>query len=174
MMESLEHALKRGAPIFGEMIGYDTKSDAYHANASHPEGAGGALTMKSALANAGISTDEVDIISAHATSTKVGDISEANAIEQVFKERAETIPVIANKSALGHSQGAAGAMEAIALLKALEEGVIPPTINIDELDPQIKLNVVTQKAINKNLNIGISNSFGFGGHCSTIVLKKYS
>jgi 3-oxoacyl-[acyl-carrier-protein] synthase II len=173
ILESLEHALKRDAPIIGEIIGYGSNSDAFHIVASHPEGKGGSLAMKNALSDAGITIDKVDIISAHATSTKVGDISETIAIHNLFKERTERIPVVANKSALGHSQGAAGAMEAIALLKTLEENVIPPTININTLDPEVKLNIVTKQDSNKNLNIGISNSFGFGGHCSVIVLRKY-
>ncbi|MFB5678195.1 beta-ketoacyl-ACP synthase II [Paenibacillus terreus] len=173
ILESLEHALKRGAPILGEIIGYGSNSDAYNIVASHPEGKGGSLAMKNALSDAGITTDEVDIISAHATSTKVGDISESIAIQRLFQERTAKIPVVANKSTIGHSQGAAGAMQAIALLKTLEEGIIPPTINVDHLDPEIKLNVVTKQENNKNLNIGISNSFGFGGHCAVIVLKKY-
>ncbi|MGG4046139.1 beta-ketoacyl-ACP synthase II [Paenibacillus favisporus] len=173
ILESLEHALMRDAPIFGEIIGYASNSDAYHQIASHPEGKGAFLAMRNALLNAGITIDEVDVINAHATSTKVGDISETMAINKLFKERAEKIPVSANKSTTGHLLGAAGAAEAIALLKTLEEDLIPPTINVENLDPKVNLNIVTKKESIKNLNIGLSNSFGFGGHSSVIVLRKY-
>ncbi len=173
ILESLEHALKRDAPIIGEMVGYALNSDAYHPIASHPEGIGAFLAMRNALLNAGITIDEVDIISAHATSTKVGDISETMAITKLFKERAEEIPVVANKSTIGHLLGAAGGVEAIALLKTLEENIIPPTININHLDPKVNLNIVREKENNATLNIGLSNSFGFGGSSAVIVFRKY-
>lgn len=125
------------------------------------------------MINAGITIDEVDIISAHATSTKVGDISETMAINKLFKKRAEEIPVVANKSTIGHLLGAAGGVEAIALLKTLEENTIPPTININHLDPKVNLNIVREKENHATLNIGLSNSFGFGGSSAVIVLRKY-
>lgn len=173
ILESLEHALKRDVPIIGEIVGYASNSDAYHQIASHPEGRGAFLAMKNALLNAGITIDEVDIISAHATSTKLGDISEAIAINKLFKAQTEKIPVVANKSTTGHLLGAAGAAEAIALLKTLEKEIIPPTINIENLDPKVNLNIVTKQESDINLNIGLSNSFGFGGHSAVTVFKKY-
>lgn len=173
ILESLEHALKRGAPIIGEMIGYASNSDAYHHVASHPEGTGAFLAMKNALNNAGITFEEVDVISAHATSTRAGDLSETIAINRLFNERAEEIPVVAIKSTLGHLLGAAGGVQAIALLKTLEERIIPPTINLHNLDPKVNLNIVIKQEKDKMLNIGLSNSFGFGGHNSVLVLKKY-
>lgn len=173
VLESLEHALQRNALILCEVIGYGASSDAHHMVASHPEGKGAYLAMKNALIKANISTDEVDIISAHATSTQVGDISETIAIKRLFGDYAYQIPVTANKSMLGHMLGAAGGVEAIALVKSLQEGIVPPTINIENQDPDCDLDYVSQGARKIPLSIGISNSFGFGGHNSAIVLKRY-
>ncbi|MFB6468066.1 beta-ketoacyl-ACP synthase II [Cytobacillus sp. Hz8] len=173
VLESLEHAIKRNAPIYAEVIGYGASSDAYNMVASHPEGRGALTAMKKALAKAALSTDEIDVISAHATSTGVGDISETLAIKQLFGERAYQIPITANKSMLGHMLGAAGGVEAIALVKSLETGVIPPTINLEKPDSECDLDYVSDGARKTTLNIGLSNSFGFGGHNSAIVLKKY-
>lgn len=173
VLESLEHAIKRNAPIYAEVIGYGASSDAYNMVASHPEGRGALTAMKKALAKAALSTDEIDVISAHATSTGVGDISETLAIKQLFGERAYQIPITANKSMLGHMLGAAGGVEAIALVKSLETGVIPPTINLEKADSECDLDYVSDGARKTTLNIGLSNSFGFGGHNSAIVLKKY-
>lgn len=130
--------------------------------------------MKSALNKANIAANEVDVISAHATSTYVGDISETLAIKKLFGSDAYQVPITANKSMLGHMLGAAGAVEAIALVKSLIQGVVPPTINLETADPECDLNYVSEDARKAVLNIGISNSFGFGGHNSTIVLKKYN
>lgn len=173
VLESLEHALKRGATIYGEVIGYGASSDAYHMVAPHPEGAGAYLAMKNALQNAGISSEEVDVISAHATSTLAGDRAETLAIKKMFGERAYQIPVTANKSMLGHMFGAAGGVEAIALVKSLNEGIIPATINLDQADPECDLDYVPNVARRAELTIGLSNSFGFGGHNAVIVLKRY-
>jgi 3-oxoacyl-[acyl-carrier-protein] synthase II len=173
VLESLKHALKRGATIFGEVIGYGASSDAYHMVAPHPEGAGAYLAMKNALRNAGISSEEVDVISAHATSTLAGDRAETLAIKKMFGERAYQIPVTANKSMLGHMFGAAGGVEAIALVKTLNEGIIPATINLDQVDPECDLDYVPNVARRAELTIGLSNSFGFGGHNAVIVLKRY-
>ncbi|MDN3019062.1 beta-ketoacyl-ACP synthase II [Paenibacillus sp. BSR1-1] len=173
VLESLEHAVKRNAPILCEVIGYGASSDAHHMVASHPEGKGAYLAMRNALRKANISTDDVDVISAHATSTPVGDRSETMAIKSLFGERAYQIPVTANKSMTGHMLGAAGGVEAIALVKTLQQGIVPPTINLVTADPECDLDYVAEGARKLPLSIGLSNSFGFGGHNSAIVLKRY-
>ncbi|MGA4462435.1 beta-ketoacyl-ACP synthase II [Bacillus bombysepticus] len=173
ILESLSHALHREAKIYAEVVGYGASSDAYHIVATHPEGKGAYLAMRSALKNANISPEEVDVISAHATSTKVGDISETMAIKQLFGKQAYQIPVTANKSMLGHMLGAAGGVEAIALAMSLKEGTVPPTINLENLDPLCDLDYVPSVARQVKINIGLSNSFGFGGHNAAIVLKRY-
>ncbi|MGG0726658.1 beta-ketoacyl-ACP synthase II [Bacillus paramycoides] len=173
ILESLSHALHREAKIYAEVIGYGASSDAHHIVATHPEGKGAYLAMKSALKNANISPEEIDVISAHATSTKVGDISETMAIKQLFGKQAYQIPVTANKSMLGHMLGAAGGVEAIALAMSLKEGIIPPTINLGNPDPLCDLDYVPSIARQAKINTGLSNSFGFGGHNAAIVLRKY-
>jgi 3-oxoacyl-[acyl-carrier-protein] synthase II len=173
VLESLNHALNRGAHIYGEVIGYGASSDAYHMVAPHPEGAGAYLAMKNALRNAGIAAEEVDVISAHATSTLAGDRAETLAIKKMFGEHAYKIPVTANKSMLGHMFGAAGGVEAIALVKTLNEGIIPATINLEQADPECDLDYVPNIARKAKLTIGLSNSFGFGGHNAVIVLKRF-
>ncbi|WDF49031.1 beta-ketoacyl-ACP synthase II [Paenibacillus sp. KACC 21273] len=173
ILESLSHALARQATIYAEVIGYGASSDAYHMVATHPEGRGAHQAMKSALRNAGITPEQVDVISAHATSTGVGDRSETYAIKQLFGEQAYQIPVTANKSMLGHMLGAAGGAEAIALVQMLREGIIPPTINLQQPDDDCDLDYVPDVARKADLQIGLSNSFGFGGHNAVIVLKKY-
>ncbi|TCJ02043.1 beta-ketoacyl-ACP synthase II [Cytobacillus praedii] len=173
ILESLSHALSREAKIYAEIIGYGASSDAHHIVATHPEGKGAYLAMRSALKNANLSPDEIDVISAHATSTKVGDISETMAIKQLFGKQAYQIPVTANKSMLGHMLGAAGGVEAIALAMSLKNGIIPPTINLEKPDPLCDLDYVSSGARQVKINTGLSNSFGFGGHNAAIVLKKY-
>ncbi|MGE7938977.1 beta-ketoacyl-ACP synthase II [Bacillus paramycoides] len=173
ILESLSHALRREAKIYAEVIGYGASSDAHHIVATHPEGKGAYLAMRSALNNANISSEEIDVISAHATSTKVGDISETLAIKQLFGKQAYQIPVTANKSMLGHMLGAAGGVEAIALAMSLKEEIVPPTINLENPDPLCDLDYVPSVARQVKINIGLSNSFGFGGHNAAIVLKKY-
>jgi len=173
VLESLEHALSRNAPIICEVIGYGASSDAYHMVASHPEGIGAYSAMKNALRKASITTSDVDVMSAHATSTKVGDMSETLAIKKLFGADAHRIPVTANKSMLGHMLGAAGGAEAIALAKTLQHQLIPPTINLQNPDADCDLDYVANRAREKVMSIGLSNSFGFGGHNSAIVLKKY-
>lgn len=173
VLESLSHALKRNARIYAEVIGYGASSDAYHMVATHPEGIGPYRAMKWALQEAGVQPAEVDVISAHATSTEIGDRSETLAIKRLFGDEAYRIPVTANKSMIGHMFGAAGGVEAIALTKSLQEGILLPTINQEERDPVCDLDYVPNKARAANLRIGISNSFGFGGHNAVIVLKSY-
>ncbi|WP_342422941.1 beta-ketoacyl-ACP synthase II [Paenibacillus sp. FSL E2-0178] len=173
ILESLSHALQRNAVIYGEVTGYGASSDAYHMVATHPEGIGAYQAMKLALREAGIAPAEVDVISAHATSTIVGDRSETMAIKKLFGEDAYRIPVTANKSMTGHALGAAGGLEAIALLKSMQEGLIPPTINLEQPDELCDLDYVPNHARQADLKIGISNSFGFGGHNAVIVLRRY-
>lgn len=173
ILESLTHALRRNAVILGEVIGYGASSDAYHMVATPADGHGAARAMKLALAEAHLSSDQIDVISAHATSTEIGDRSETAAIKQVFGPDAYRIPVTANKSMTGHMLGASGGAEAIALVKSLQEGIIPPTINLDTPDPACDLDYVPNEARRADLRIGMSNSFGFGGHNSAIVMKKF-
>ncbi|NGZ75764.1 beta-ketoacyl-ACP synthase II [Saccharibacillus alkalitolerans] len=173
VLESLSHALNRGADILGEVIGYGASSDAYHMVATPEDGSGAARAMKLALKEAGVAPSEIDVISAHATSTVLGDRSETAAIKSVFGADAYRIPVTANKSMTGHMLGASGAVEAIALVKSLQTGLIPPTINLKNPDPLCDLDYTADEAREANLRIGISNSFGFGGHNSAIVLKRY-
>ncbi|NIK77780.1 3-oxoacyl-[acyl-carrier-protein] synthase II [Paenibacillus castaneae] len=174
VLESLSHALRRKAKIYAEVIGYGASSDAYHMVATHPEGQGAYRAMKLALNEAKIQPSQVDVISAHATSTELGDKSETAAIKKLFGQDAYRIPVTANKSMTGHMFGAAGGVEAIALVKSLQNGIIPPTINQHEKDEACDLDYVPNVARKADLTIGMSNSFGFGGHNAVIVLKKYS
>jgi len=173
VLESLSHALRRGAKIYAEVIGYGASSDAYHMVATHPEGDGAYRAMKLAIQTAGIRPDQVDVISAHATGTELGDKSETAAIRRLFGREAYRIPVTANKSMTGHMFGAAGGAEAIALAKSLQTGIVPPTINLDECGEGCDLDYVPNKARAADLEIGMSNSFGFGGHNAVIILKKY-
>ncbi|MBD0408723.1 beta-ketoacyl-ACP synthase II [Bacillus sp. 1021] len=173
VLESLDSAISRNAPILCEVLGYGASSDAYHMVASHPEGTGAYLAMKNALKKANVSAEDIDIVSAHATSTKAGDLSETLAIKKLFGELAYDIPVTANKSMLGHMLGAAGGVEAIALTESLRHGIIPPTINLQNSDSACDLDYVSDGPRHQSLTIGLSNSFGFGGHNSAIVLKTY-
>jgi 3-oxoacyl-[acyl-carrier-protein] synthase II len=174
VLESLTHASRRNARIYAEVIGYGASSDAYHMVATHPEGIGAYQAMKMAIHEAGVRPEEVDVISAHATSTEIGDRSETLAIKKLFGEHAYRIPITANKSMTGHLLGASSAVEAIALVKSLQQSIIPPTINQEQPDPVCNLDYVPNEAREANLNIGLSNSFGFGGHNAVIVLKNYN
>lgn len=176
MIEELDHALKRGAKIYCELAGYGAASDAYHVAATHPEGLGAILAMKDALADAGLTPNEVSYINAHATSTPVGDISECKAIEEVFRQSINRIQISATKSMTGHLLGAAGAIEAIACIKSIECNVIPPTINLHETDPEInpQLNLTPLKAQEREVSVALNNTFGFGGHTSTTIFKKFN
>ncbi|WP_405176430.1 beta-ketoacyl-ACP synthase II [Paenibacillus sp. FSL H8-0261] len=173
ILESLSHAQRRNAKIHGEVIGYGASSDAYHMVATHPEGIGAYQAMKLALNEANLQPKEVDVISAHATSTVVGDRSETLAIKKLFGDQAYQIPVTANKSMTGHALGAAGGLEAIALIKSIQEGIIPPTINQEVKDSICDLDYVPNIARKSDLTIGMSNSFGFGGHNAVIVIRKF-
>jgi 3-oxoacyl-[acyl-carrier-protein] synthase II len=173
VLESLEHALRRGARIHAEIVGYGASSDAYHMVATDPEGDGAYRAMKEAVADAGLAPDEIDTINAHATGTQLGDVSETKAIKRLLGGKAYGIPVTANKSMTGHTLGAAGGIEAVALIKTIQEGVIPPTINLDHPDPECDLDYVPNRARKAEVRTGLSNSFGFGGHNAVIVLRKY-
>jgi 3-oxoacyl-[acyl-carrier-protein] synthase II len=176
ILEEYEHAKKRGAKIYAEVIGGGMSADAYHITAPHPEGAGIIKVMLNALEEAGIKPSEVDYVNTHGTSTPLGDIGEIRAIQRVFGEDAYKLNISSTKSMTGHLLGAAGAIESIACIMAINESVIPPTINHftddDDLDP--KLNLTFNKAQNRTVNIALSNTFGFGGHNFSIILKKVS
>jgi len=175
VLEELEHAKRRGATIYAEIIGSGMSADAYHITAPHPEGHGAALVMKNALADAGISPGDVDYINVHGTATPLGDIAESLAIKKVFGDHAYKLNISSTKSMTGHLLGAAGAVELIASIIAIKESLIPPTINHFEDDPQIdpKLNFTFWEPQKRNVDIAVSNTFGFGGHNSSIVIKKF-
>ncbi|MZQ87092.1 beta-ketoacyl-ACP synthase II [Paenibacillus sp. 5J-6] len=172
VLESLEHAERRGARIHAEIVGYGSTSDAYHIVATDPEGAGAYRAMRDALADAGLAPEELDTINAHATSTPAGDLSETRAIKRLLGDRAYNVPITANKSMIGHMLGAAGGVEAVALIRTLQDGMIPPTINLENPDPACDLDYVPLVARKAELNYGLSSSFGFGGHNAVLVFKK--
>ncbi|MBD1391714.1 beta-ketoacyl-ACP synthase II [Mucilaginibacter glaciei] len=173
VLEEYEHAKARGAHIYAEVAGSAMTSDAYHITATHPEGKGAIEGMKRALHDAGLNAADIDYVNAHATSTPVGDISESKAIKAVFEDNAD-LHISATKSITGHLLGAAGAVEAIVAIKAITEGIVPPTINTETIDPEIPkgLNIVIKEAINKKINAALSNTFGFGGHNGIVIFKK--
>ena len=173
ILEELEHAVKRDAKIYGEIIGVGLSADAHHITAPHPEGAGAILSMKMALKTAGIKADDIDYINMHGTSTPLGDIGETKAIKSLFGEHAYKMNVSSTKSMTGHMLGAAGAVEGIATLLAVKNDVIPPTINFKNADPECDLNYTFNKPEEKTVNIGMSNAFGFGGHNTSVVFKKF-
>ncbi len=174
VLESLEHAQARGAKIYAEIIGYGMSGDAYHITAPEPEGRGAYQAMREALSDAGIQPEDVSYINAHGTSTDVGDKLETLAIKKTFGDHAYKLAVSSIKSMTGHMLGAAGAVEAIATVLTLREGVLPPTINYETPDPECDLDYVPNQARKQDVEIAISNSFGFGGHNAVIVLKKFS
>lgn len=173
VLESLEHALERGARVYAELAGHGLTADAHHITAPEPEGRGAAAAMAQALENAGVSKDEVGYINAHGTGTELGDVAETRAIKAVFGERAYTIPVSSTKSQIGHLMGAAGAVETVAALLAIVEGVLPPTINYEHPDPECDLDYVPNEPRPARVDVVLTNSFGFGGHNSTLVLKRF-
>jgi len=175
IVEEYEHAVKRGAKIYAEIVGVGMNGDAHHITAPHPEGAGAVKVMTMALKDAGLSTEDVDYINVHGTSTPLGDIAEPTAILKLFGEHAYKLSISSTKSMTGHLLGAAGAIEAIAAVLALGEGIIPPTINQFNMDPQIdsKLDFTFNVAKKRDIKIALSNTFGFGGHNATLIFKKY-
>ncbi|MGD8747658.1 MAG: beta-ketoacyl-ACP synthase II [Balneolaceae bacterium] len=174
VLEEYEHAKARGAHIYGEVAGAAMTADAYHMTATHPEGKGASVAMKQALEDSGLNPEDVDYLNTHATSTPVGDTSETNAIAKVFGKDPDNLYISATKSMTGHLLGAAGAIEAVASIKAINEGVIPPTINTEHIDDEIPstLNIVLKDAVERNVDVAMSNTFGFGGHNGIVVFKK--
>ncbi|WP_303917477.1 beta-ketoacyl-ACP synthase II [Draconibacterium sediminis] len=175
ILEDYEHAKQRGAKIYAEIVGAAMTSDAYHVAASHPDGEGASKAMEFALKEAGVKPEEVDYLNAHATSTPIGDISEINAIRCLFGEIPQNLKISSSKSMTGHLLGAAGAVESILCIKAIEKGIITPTINTTEIDPVIPktINIITGESVQTNVDVAITNSFGFGGHNATLVFKKW-
>lgn len=174
VLEEYEHAVRRGARIYAEFVGYGMTADAYHITAPDPDGAGAASAMAMALEDAGVTPDSIDYINAHGTSTKMGDIAELKAILSVFGEAAYKLNISSTKSMTGHLLGAAGAIEAIATIHAIQDGIIPPTINFAEEDPEIdyRLNLTLNKAQKRQVRYALSNNFGFGGQNVCLVFKK--
>lgn len=173
ILESLEHALNRNARIYGEIVGYGTTCDAHHITSPAPEGEGGGRAMKTAVADAGLSLSDVDYINAHGTSTYYNDVNESAAIKNLFGDHCSTLAVSSTKSMVGHLLGASGGVEAIACIKALEDGFLPPTINYKVPDPECTLDYVPNVGREANIKIALSNSLGFGGHNATIAFKKW-
>jgi len=175
ILEELEHAKARGAKIYAELAGAGLSADAYHLTAPHPEGLGAALVMKEALNDANMTPKDIDYINVHGTATPRGDIAEIQAIRKLFGEHAYKINISSTKSMTGHLLGAAGAAEAIASIMTIQKGIIPPTINHFVDDPEIdpKLNLTFKKAEKKEVKVALSNTFGFGGHNASIILKKF-
>ncbi|APA02163.1 MULTISPECIES: beta-ketoacyl-ACP synthase II [Bacillus] len=173
VLEELEHALARGAKIYGEIVGYGSTGDAYHITAPAQDGEGGARAMQEAIKDAGIKPEEIDYINAHGTSTYYNDKYETKAIKTVFGDHAYKLAVSSTKSMTGHLLGAAGGIEAIFSVMAIKDGIIPPTINIETPDEECDLDYVPDKAREQDVNVVLSNSLGFGGHNATLIFKKY-
>jgi 3-oxoacyl-[acyl-carrier-protein] synthase II len=173
ILEDLQFALKRKAKIYGELIGYGYTGDAYHITAPSPDGDGAVRCMKMAIRDAGLKPDDVDYINAHGTSTPLNDFTETLAIKAVFGDHAKKVPISATKSMTGHLLGAAGSTEAIFTIMAIRDGIMPPTINYEEPDPQCDLDYVPNVARRKPIKVAMSNAFGFGGTNATLVFKKF-
>ena len=174
IMESLQHAMARGAQIYAEIGGWGVSADAYHLVQPHPEGVGAAKAMQRALDSAGVSLDEIDYINAHGTSTPINDKSETIAIKRVFGEKAYNIPINSTKSMVGHSLGASGALEAIVCINSINDRIMHPTINQEEADPDCDLDYVPNVAREADLDVVMSNSFGFGGQNAALVIKRFA
>jgi len=173
LLEDLEHARKRGAPIYAEIVGFGCNADAYHITSPSPNGEGAARCMNLALKDAGLTYDQIDYINAHGTSTNANDLAETQAMKTVLKERAKKVAVSSTKSMTGHMLGAAGGVEAIFSALALKHGVLPPTINYDNPDPDCDLDYVPNVAREKSIKVAMSNSFGFGGTNATLLFRKF-
>jgi 3-oxoacyl-[acyl-carrier-protein] synthase II len=174
VLENINHARRRGADILAEIISYGATADSYHITQPLASGAGAAKAMQIALKKAGIAPGEVDYINAHGTSTQLNDVMETNAIKTVFADHAHRIPISSTKSMLGHLIGCAGAAEAAICVKVIQNGIIPPTINLTDPDPECDLDYVPHVARQAEVNTALSNSFGFGGHNSVLIIRKYS
>jgi len=174
VLEDYEHAVARNAKIYGEIVGAGMSADAYHITAPHPSGSGAIIVMKNALSDAGISEEKIDYINVHGTSTPLGDVSEMRAIHNVFKDSIYNLNISSTKSMTGHLLGAAGAIESIACLLALNNNCVPPTINLETLDPELnsKVNYTANKAQSRDLQYALCNTFGFGGHNASLIFKK--
>ncbi len=173
ILEELEHALERGATIYAEIVGYGATGDAYHLTAPAPDGEGAQRAMKRALKDAGLEPKDIQYINAHGTSTPANDFNETRAIKAVFGEHAKSVNVSSTKSATGHMLGAAGAVEAIVSAMVVGSGVIPPTINYHTPEPELDLNYTPNISVKRDVNAVLSNSFGFGGHNTTLAIKRY-
>ncbi len=173
VLEDLEHAIKRGAKIYAEIIGYGATSDSYHITSPAPEGEGGARAMKRAIEDAKIKPEEIDYINAHGTSTHLNDSLETMAIKTALGEASKKVMVSSTKGNTGHLLGGAGAIEAIFCVKAIEDSLVPPTINYKEKDEECDLDIVPNEPRKKEIKIAMSNSLGFGGHNASIIIKKY-
>jgi 3-oxoacyl-[acyl-carrier-protein] synthase II len=174
ILEELEHALKRGATIYAEIVGYGATGDAYHLTAPAPDGEGAQRAMKRALKDAGLEPKDIQYINAHGTSTPANDFNETRAIKAVFGEYAKSVNVSSTKSATGHMLGAAGAVEAVISAMVVGTGIIPPTINYHTPQPELDLNYTPNTSVKRDVNAILSNSFGFGGHNTTLAIKRYS
>jgi 3-oxoacyl-[acyl-carrier-protein] synthase II len=172
VLEEMEFARARGARVLAEVVGYGASADMHHFTAPHPEGAGAIRAMRRALKKAGIQPEDVDYVNAHGTSTKLGDVAETKALHEVFGEHAGKLAVSSTKSVHAHLLGAAGSMEAAACVLAIDRGLIPPTINLDDQDPECDLDYVANRARPATVDVAISNSFGFGGHNVTLVFRR--
>jgi 3-oxoacyl-[acyl-carrier-protein] synthase II len=173
ILEELQHALQRGTQIYAEIVGYGATGDAYHLTAPAPEGEGAQRAMKRALKDAGLEPKDIQYINAHGTSTPANDFNETRAIKAVFGDSAKTVNVSSTKSATGHMLGAAGAVEAIVSTLVVGHGIIPPTINYHHPDPELDLNYTPNVSVKRDVNAVLSNSFGFGGHNTTLAIKRY-
>ncbi|TMF31494.1 MAG: beta-ketoacyl-ACP synthase II [Chloroflexi bacterium] len=173
ILEQLDSARKRGAPIIAEIVGYGATADASHITAPDPVGAGAAQAMKRTLAKARVAPEDVSYINAHGTATQLGDVAETLAFKDIFGEAAYRIPISSTKSMLGHLLGAAGSVEAVISVKAIEEGVAPPTINLEHPDPQCDLDYIPEGARELDVKLALSNSFGFGGHNASLLFKQF-
>ena len=173
ILEELEHALGRGATIYAEIVGYGATGDAYHLTAPAPDGEGAQRAMKRALKDAGLEPKDIQYINAHGTSTPANDFNETRAIKAVFGDEAKKVNVSSTKSATGHMLGAAGAVEAVVSAMVVGTGIIPPTINYQNPDPELDLNYTPNKSVERDVNAVLSNSFGFGGHNTTLAIKRY-
>jgi 3-oxoacyl-[acyl-carrier-protein] synthase II len=173
ILEEREHALRRGATIHAEMIGFGQSADAFHITAPSEDGSGAALAMRRALRSAEIEPEEVGYINAHATSTPTGDVSEAKAIRLAFGDHADRLAVSATKSMIGHLFGAAGAVEGVATVLAVRDGILPPTMNLTEPDPACALDLVPDHARRAQVEVAMSNGFGFGGHNAVVMFRRH-
>lgn len=174
ILEEYNHAINRGAKIYAEVVGAGMSADAYHITAPHPEGLGAKNVMQQALLDAKISSNKIDYINVHGTSTPLGDVSEMKAIHSVFQDDIYDLNISSTKSMTGHLLGAAGAIESIACIMAMEHGIVPPTINLDQLDPELdnKVNYTANKMQQKSITYSLCNTFGFGGHNASLIFKK--